>query len=274
MKPATRIAPVRDLNDSQLLRYSRQILLPEIGIEGQHKLLDSSVLIVGLGGLGSPAAMYLAASGVGRLIVADDDQVELSNLQRQIIHADDAVGRAKTDSARRTLRRLNPEVSVETVCARLDSGTLPAQVARADVVVDGCDNFSTRHAVNRACVEAGTPLVSGAVARMEGQVAVFASVPGSPCYECLYADGVGADEACVQSGVLAPVAGVIGAVQAVETVKLLLGVGAPLFGRLLLFDGARMEWRTLTIPQNPACPVCAPLTRQSQPQLHKQAVSQ
>ncbi len=250
---------MHDLNDSWLLRYSRQILLPEVGVRGQQKLLDSGVLVVGLGGLGSPATMYLAASGVGRLVIADDDCVELSNLQRQIIHVADAVGRHKTDSARRTLRSLNPEVSVETVCARLDAGTLPAQVARVDVVVDGCDNFETRHAVNRACVEAGTPLVSGAVVRMEGQVAVFAPASGGPCYECLYADGAAADEACVQSGILAPVAGVVGAVQAVETIKLLLGVGEPLLGRLLLFDGARMEWRTVTVPRDPACPVCSSL---------------
>ncbi len=260
---------MHDLNDSQLLRYSRQILLPEVGVRGQQRLLDASVLVVGLGGLGSPVAMYLAASGVGRLIVADDDRVELSNLQRQIIHADTAVGQFKTDSARRTLQSLNPEVSVETVCVRLDAETLPAQIARADVVVDGCDNFATRHAVNRACVAAGRPLVSGAVVRMEGQVAVFTPAPDSPCYECLYADGISADESCVQNGVLAPVAGVVGAVQAVETIKLLLGIGEPLVGRLLLFDGARMEWRTLTIPQNPTCPVCSALRSR----LHSRAAS-
>ena len=249
---------MRDLSDSQLLRYSRHVLLPDVGIDGQRKLLASSVLVVGLGGLGSSATMYLAASGVGRLVVADDDRVELSNLQRQIIHATPDVGRPKTDSARSTLRCLNPDVEVETVCARLDAGTLPAQVRRADVVVDGSDNFATRYAVNRACVEAGTPLVSGAVVRMEGQIAVFVPAPGAPCYECLYADdGVGADEACVQNGVLAPVAGVVGALQAVETIKVLLGIGEPLLGRLLLFDGKRMEWRTLTVRKNPACPVCA-----------------
>lgn len=248
---------MHDLSDSQLLRYSRHILLPEIGVEGQRRLLDSSVLVVGLGGLGSPVAMYLAASGVGRLIIADDDRVESSNLQRQIVHFADAVGCDKTDSARRTLRALSPETAVETVCTRLDSGTLPAQLARADVVVDGCDNFETRHAVNRACVEAGKPLVSGAVIRMEGQVSVFASSPGAPCYECLYPADAGGGESCVENGVLAPVAGVVGAVQAVETVKVLLGVGEPLSGRLLLFDAARMDWRTLKIPRNPACPVCS-----------------
>ena len=253
---------MHDLSDSQLLRYSRHVLLPEIGVEGQRKLLDSSVLVVGLGGLGSPVAMYLAASGVGRLIIADADRVELSNLQRQIIHFTDAVGRDKTDSARRTLRMLSPETAVEAVCARLDSSTLPAQLARADVVVDGCDNFETRHAVNRACVETGKPLVSGAVIRMEGQVSVFAATPDAPCYECLYPAEVGVEESCVQSGVLAPVAGVVGAVQAVETIKVLLDVGEALVGRLLLLDAARMEWRSLKIPKNPACPVCVPLRKE------------
>ena len=245
------------LNDSQLLRYSRQILLPEIGIEGQQKLLDAMVLLVGAGGLGSPAAMYLTAAGVGHLVIADDDRVELSNLQRQIIHADADVGRRKTDSARDTLHGLNPEVRVETVCARLEEQTLPELVARADVVVDGCDNFATRHAVNRACVTAGKPLVSGAVVRMEGQVAVFTPRPESPCYECLYAAGATTRDSCVQSGILAPVAGVIGAVQAVETIKLLLGVGESLCGRLLLFDGMNMAWRTLKLNKDPQCPVCS-----------------
>ncbi len=248
---------MHDLSDSQLLRYSRHVLLPEIGVEGQRKLLGSSALVVGLGGLGSPVAMYLAASGVGRLIIADDDRVELSNLQRQIIHFTDAVGRDKTESARRTLHKLSPETAVETLCARLDSSTLPAPLARADVVVDGCDNFETRYAVNRACVEAGKPLVSGAVIRMEGQVAVFASSPGAPCYECLYPPGAAVEESCVQNGVLAPVAGVVGAIQAVEAVKVLLGVGEPLVGRLLLLDAARMDWRTLKIQKDPACPACS-----------------
>ena len=261
---------MHDLDDSKLLRYSRHILLPEIGVKGQHKLLSSSVLVVGLGGLGSPVSMYLATSGVGRLIIADNDRVELSNLQRQIIHADADVGQPKTDSARRTLKSLNPEVVVEVVRARLDRETLSEQVTRADVVVDGSDNFETRHAVNRACVEVGKPLVSGAVVRMEGQVAVFASAPDAPCYECLYPEAPTNDESCVENGILAPVAGVVGSVQAVEAIKLLLGIGEPLVGRLLLFDGARMEWRTLTIPKDPACAVCAPLD----PELRKRTALQ
>ena len=247
-----------DLSDSQLLRYSRQILLPEVGVQGQQKLLHSSVLIVGLGGLGSPVAMYLAASGVGRLIIADDDRVELSNLQRQIIHSSASIGQSKTTSAKRTLQSLNPEVLVEIVCERLQLETLREQVARADVVVDGCDNFETRHAVNRACVEVGKPLVSGAVVRMEGQVSVFSSAPDSPCYSCLYTEGISGDSAaCVENGILAPIAGVIGGVQATEVIKLLLGIGESLVGRLLLFDGVSMEWRNLTITKNPMCPVCS-----------------
>ena len=246
-----------ELGDSQLLRYSQQILLPEVGIEGQRKLLNSSVLVVGLGGLGSPVAMYLAAGGVGRLVVADDDRVELSNLQRQIIHSGSTVGMHKTESASRSLRSLNPEVSIETVCARLGPDTLAELLPRVDLVVDGSDNFETRYAVNRACVAAEKPLVSGAAIRMEGQVAVFAPRPGEPCYECLYKRGVGVDESCVENGVLGPIVGVVGSVQATEALKLLLGIGKPLTGRLLLLDGLRMEWRTIAIPADPQCPVCS-----------------
>ncbi len=246
-----------ELGDSQLLRYSQQILLTEVGIEGQQTLLNSSVLVVGLGGLGSPVAMYLAASGVGRLVIADHDRVELSNLQRQIIHSSSTVGMYKTESASSTLRALNPEVSIETVCARLGPGALAELLPRVDLVVDGSDNFETRYAVNRACVVAAKPLVSGAAIRMEGQVAVFASQPGKPCYECLYKRGIGTDETCVGNGVLGPIVGVVGSVQATEALKLLLGIGEPLTGRLLLLDGLRMEWRTIAIPPDPECPVCA-----------------
>ena len=246
-----------ELGDRQLLRYSQQILLPEVGIEGQQRLLNSSVLIVGLGGLGSPVAMYLAAAGVGRLVIADNDRVELSNLQRQIIHSGSTVGMRKTESASRTLRSLNPEVSVETVCARLDADLLAELLPRVDLVVDGCDNFETRYAVNRACVVAAKPLVSGAAIRMEGQVAVFAPQPGKPCYECLYNRGAGEDEPCVENGVLAPIVGIVGSVQATEVLKLLLGIGKSLEGRLLLLDGLRMEWKTIAIPPDPACPACS-----------------
>ena len=231
--------------------------MPEVGVDGQQKLLDSVVLIVGLGGLGSPVAMYLAASGVGRLIIADNDRVELSNLQRQIIHSFSSVGQYKTESAHRTLRLLNPEISVETVCARLDFTMLSELLPRVDLVIDGCDNFETRYAVNRACVAAEKPLVSGAVIRMEGQVAVFVPRPGQPCYECLYSQGTGSDESCVENGILAPVAGIVGSVQATEALKLLLEIGESLTGKLLLFDGLRMEWRKISIPGNPVCPVCS-----------------
>lgn len=245
------------MDDPQLLRYSRQILLPQIGIEGQEKLLRARVLIIGMGGLGSPVAMYLAAAGVGHLALADGDRVDLTNLQRQIAHTTESVGSSKVESARKTLRALNPEVEVEEIGARLDGDLLAEQVARADVVVDGSDNFETRFAVNRACVQTRKPLVSGAVVRLEGQVSVFdASRPESPCYACLYRDGAGANEPCATFGVLAPVPGIIGSIQATEVIKLITGVGTPLIGRLMLLDAAAMEWRTIRLPRDPACPVC------------------
>ena len=246
------------MNDAQLLRYSRQILLPQIGIEGQEKLRRARVLIVGVGGLGSPVAMYLAAAGVGHLTLADDDRVDLTNLQRQIAHTTQSVGSPKVESARNTLRALNPEVEVQELAARLEGERLTDQVARADVIVDGSDNFETRFAVNRACVQARKPLVSGAVVRWEGQVSVFdVSRPDSPCYACLYRDGAGENEACATFGVLAPVPGIIGSIQATEVIKLITGVGMPLIGRLLLLDAASMEWRTIRLPRDPACPVCS-----------------
>jgi adenylyltransferase/sulfurtransferase len=247
------------MHDAQLLRYSRQILLPQIGIEGQEKLRRARVLIVGLGGLGSPVAMYLAAAGVGHLTLADGDRVDLTNLQRQIAHTTQTVGTLKAESARNTLHALNPEVEVQAIATRLGGNQLAEQVARADVVVDGSDNFETRFAVNHACVQARKPLVSGAVARLEGQVSVFdSSRPDSPCYACLYRDeGGGGDEACATFGVLAPVPGIIGSIQATEVIKLITGIGTPLIGRLLLLDAATMEWRTMRLPRDPACPVCA-----------------
>jgi adenylyltransferase/sulfurtransferase len=245
------------MDDPQLLRYSRQILLPQIGIEGQEKLLRARVLIVGMGGLGSPVSMYLAAAGVGHLTIADGDRVDLTNLQRQIAHTTESVGSSKATSATRTLRALNPEVTVGEVVARLEGESLAAQVARADVVVDGSDNFATRFAVNRACIGARKPLVSGAVVRMEGQVSVFdARLPDSPCYACLYREGAAETETCAEFGVLAPVPGIIGSIQATEAIKLITGVGEPLIGRLLLLDAAVMEWRTVRLPKDPACQVC------------------
>jgi adenylyltransferase/sulfurtransferase len=245
------------MNDQQLLRYSRHIALPQIGIEGQQKLLDSSVLIVGLGGLGSPAALYLAAAGVGTLMIADFDRVELSNLQRQILHGTENLGDLKTDSAMARLQSANPEVRVVPVVTVLDEDSLPVWIAQADVVIDGSDNFATRFALNRACVKYQKPLVSGAVIRMEGQVAVFdLRIPDSPCYACLYREGEELGESCSETGVLAPVTGIVGSIQATETLKLLIGLPT-LTGRLLVLDALTQEWRSLKLRKDPACAVCA-----------------
>ena len=242
------------MDDKQLLRYSRHILLPQIDVRGQEKLLASRVLIIGLGGLGSPVAMYLAASGVGNLVLVDHDRVDLTNLQRQIVHATERVGQDKTTSAAQGLAALNPGVRVTTINQKLEGAALEEQVQQVDAVVDTTDNFASRFAINAACMRAGKPLVSGAVVRFEGQVAVFP--PGGPCYRCLYAEGGGPDEACATLGVLAPAAGIIGSIQAVETLKLLLGIGQTLAGRLLLFDALNMEWREIRLRKDPQCPVC------------------
>jgi adenylyltransferase/sulfurtransferase len=246
------------MNDEQLLRYSRQILLPQFGVEGQERLRASTVLIVGAGGLGSPVALYLAAAGVGRLIVADGDTVDLTNLQRQILHATDRLGMAKVESARRTLEALNPEVEIVPIARRLEHDLLREQVAASDAVVDGSDNFATRFAVNAACVAAGKPLIAGAAIRWEGQVSVYTGRPGDPCYRCLYGAGGEIEETCSQNGILAPVAGIVGTIQATETLKVLSGVGTTLAGRLLILDALEMRFRTLTLTRDPACPVCAP----------------
>ncbi len=245
------------MNDESLLRYSRQILLPQIDIWGQEKLIQAHALIVGAGGLGCPAAMYLAAAGVGRLTVADGDTVELSNLQRQIAHHTGDIGKPKALSTRETLTALNPEVTVEAVCRRLEGEALVARIAEADVVLDCSDNFATRFAVNRACVEAGKPLVSGAAIRFEGQVAAFdPRRPDSPCYRCLYPEEEELAESCSQTGVVAPITGIVGSVQALEAIKVLLDLGRPLTGRLLILDGLQMSWHCVTLPRDPSCPVC------------------
>lgn len=246
------------MTDDELLRYSRQILLPQLGIEGQERLRTSSVLVVGLGGLGSPVAMYLAAAGVGRLLLADFDAVDLSNLQRQIIHTTDRIGMTKVDSAIATLRALNPGVDLIPVKPSLTETSLPSLVGQADLVVDGSDNFQTRFAVNAACIKAGVPLVSGAAIRLEGQVACFSGQVGGPCYRCLYPDDGSIDETCTANGILAPVVGIIGSIQATEAIKILTGLGTPLLGRLLLLDAASMEWRSIRLPADPQCPVCSP----------------
>ncbi|MGB5834872.1 MAG: molybdopterin-synthase adenylyltransferase MoeB [Thiohalocapsa sp.] len=244
------------MNDDQLLRYSRQIMLPGFGVDGQQRLLDARVLIVGLGGLGSPVAMYLAAAGVGNLLLADFDAVDLSNLQRQLLHSGADIGRTKVDSAIDRLRALNPDIALEPIKGSLNANRLLDLVARVDLVVDCCDNFPTRFAVNTVCVARRIPLVSGAAIRTEGQVCVFSGQPNDPCYQCLYPGQGEVDESCERNGVLAPLVGIIGSVQATEAIKVLAGLGEPLFGHLLLLDALRMEWRNVRLPADPGCPVC------------------
>ena len=246
------------MDDQQLLRYGRQILLPQIDVEGQQELLDARVLIIGLGGLGSPAAMYLAAAGIGHLTLSDFDRVDLSNLQRQIVHGSEDIGRPKTVSAADTLHRLNPDVRIECIEDRLENLRLERAVAQCDVVLDCSDNFATRFAINKACVASSTPLVSGAVIRFEGQISVF--TPGqddSPCYRCLYPDEGELADSCARNGVIAPLPGIIGSMQALEAIKLIAGIGETLRGRLVLFDALTLEWRTMKLRRNPKCPTCA-----------------
>jgi len=246
------------MDDEELLRYSRQIMLPEVDIEGQEKLRRARVLIVGMGGLGSPVAMYLAAAGVGHLVIVDFDTVDLSNLQRQIIHGMADIGRLKVESARDALLALNPLVKVTPVGRALEGEALLAQVRLADVVVDASDNLRTRFAINDACVGTKTPLVSGAAIRMEGKVLVYRpDQPDAPCYRCLYRSEGAINETCSQSGVLAPLLGIIGSIQAVETLKLLIGIGETLTGRLLLLDAVNLDWHCVIIKKNPCCPVCS-----------------
>lgn len=246
------------LNDDQLLRYSRQIMLPEVDIAGQEAWLKSTVLIIGVGGLGSPVAMYLAAAGVGRLVLVDDDKVELTNLQRQIIHRTETIGQSKVASAKAALAALNPDIQVDAIDGRLEGEALEQQVIAADLVVDCSDNFATRFALNDACVKHKKPLVSGAAIRLEGQVAVFDSRrDDAPCYRCLYRDGDEESLTCADSGVLAPLVGIIGSVQAMEALKVLADIGEPLVGKLLLLDGRHMDWRTLKLRRDPECPCCA-----------------
>jgi adenylyltransferase/sulfurtransferase len=247
------------MTDDQLLRYSRHILLPQIGVEGQEAIVAARVLIVGAGGLGSPAAYYLAAAGVGTLVLADGDTVDLTNLQRQILHMSDAIGRPKVESGRDTLTRINPECHVLPIAERLAGDRLDAEVAAADIVLDCSDNFATRHAINRACVGHAKPLVSGAAIRFDGQVAVFDSRRDhAPCYNCLFPEGGDVEEVrCAVMGVFAPLTGIIGSTQAAEALKLLIGCGEPLAGRLLLLDGLAMDWRSIAVPRDPACPVCS-----------------
>lgn len=247
------------MNDSQLLRYSRQILLPDIGITGQEKLLATRVLIIGIGGLGSPVALYLAASGIGQLTLVDFDQVEISNLQRQIIHNTTTLGQQKVLSAKTHIHAINPDIDVQTIDTQLDPKTLLKQVKKHDIVVDASDNFPTRFAINQACVMARKPLVSGAVIRMEGQVTTFdLSQTDTSCYRCLYNEASETDETedtCSTNGVLAPVTGIIGSIQSTEVLKIALGLPT-LQGRLLLLDAKYMQWRSINLKQDPHCPHC------------------
>jgi len=248
------------MNDQQLLRYSRQIMLAQFGFENQQILLDSHVLLTGLGGLGSPVAMYLAAAGVGTITLVDHDQVDLSNLQRQIIHRTANIGLDKVNSAKNTLQALNPDIQIHTVNHKLDAQALNDYCNNADVVVDATDNFDIRFALNKSCIDNRKPFVSGAAIRMEGQVSVFGlHQQHSPCYRCLYPELSEMEQSCSENGVLAPVVGIIGSIQALETIKILTGIGKPLDSRLLLLDAERMEWREIKLQKDPNCPACSPV---------------
>ncbi|MCG6541521.1 molybdopterin-synthase adenylyltransferase MoeB [Pseudomonas sp. KSR10] len=245
------------LSDDELLRYSRQILLKQVDIDGQLKLKQSRVLIVGLGGLGSPVALYLAAAGVGELHLADFDSVDLTNLQRQIVHDTPSVGMLKVDSVIARLSALNPLAKLVSHRAAMDADTLGVAVAAVDLVLDCTDNFTVREAVNAACVLAKKPLVSGAAIRLEGQLSVFdPRIVTSPCYHCLYGHGSEAELTCSEAGVLGPVVGMVGSLQALEALKLLAGFGEPLVGRLLLVDALTSRFRELKVKRDPACAVC------------------
>ena len=247
------------MDDNQLLRYSRHILLKEFGVEAQDKLLASSALVVGAGGLGSAALMYLASAGIGKIAIADGDKVDATNLQRQIVHRESAIGVNKAKSAAQTLRGINSECVIQTVEQRLEGAALAAQVAAVDIVLDCSDNFATRHAINRACVTYHKPLVSGAAIRFDGQIASFDfRRADSPCYHCLFQEQtVDEGERCALMGVFAPLVGIIGAMQAGEAIRLLTGVGEPLVGKLLLLDGLTMSWHSVKLARDEKCAVCA-----------------
>lgn len=246
------------MDDSQLLRYSRHILLNEVGVEGQERILQARVLVIGVGGLGSPAALYLATAGVGHLTLVDHDTVDLTNLQRQIAHTEARVGQPKVESARQALLAINPELQITTLAERADAQRLDTLVADADVMLDCSDNFATRQALNAACVRHGRPLVSGAAIRFDGQLAVYdPRQDNSPCYACVFPPDTAFEETrCATMGVFAPLVGIIGSMQAAEALKLISGAGAPAVGRLLMLDGRDMTWSDIRLPRNPQCPVC------------------
>lgn len=245
------------MNDEQLLRYNRQIMLPQIDIEGQQRLLNAHVLIIGMGGLGSPAAIYLTAAGIGALTLVDFDKVELTNLQRQIVHRNSDIDKPKVDSAKRNLLSINPDVQINTIDIKPDQQMLDKLVQQADVVLDASDNYETRFAVNGACVLHHVPLVSGAAIRFEGQISVFDKrQDSSPCYNCLYPKAGDEEETCSENGILAPVVGIIGSMQALEAIKIVCAIGEPLVGRLLVLDALSMNWRSMQLKRDPSCPVC------------------
>ncbi len=247
------------MNDEQLLRYSRHILLDELGVDAQEKLLSSHALVIGAGGLGSPVALYLASAGVGTVTIADDDVVDLTNLQRQIAHDTTTIGLPKVESAQKRMRAINPQVNVIALRQRLFGESLSAAVANADVVIDCSDRFATRHAVNRACVTHKKPLVSGAAIRMDGQLAVYdVRRDDSPCYACLFPDeDLPEEERCATMGVFAPLVGIVGSMQAAEAIKVLADVGDPLIGKLLTLDARTMEFFAVNVARNHSCAVCA-----------------
>ena len=245
------------MNDQELLRYSKQIMLPQIDVEGQQKIIDSKMLIVGMGGLGSPTALYLAAAGVGHIIIADFDQVELSNLQRQIIHRTSDIGDDKVNSAKTKLLELNPNIKVTIANEIVHTDNLSSLIKDVDIVLDGTDNFESRFEINKACVEFKKPLVSAAVIRLEGQISVFKGYEkDQPCYQCLYSEEGGENESCVQNGVLAPVAGLVGTIQALQAIKVLLDLGEQLCGLLLLVDALDLSFRKVKIVKDSECPIC------------------
>lgn len=250
--------PADELTDQELLRYSRQIMLPKFDVAGQLALKNAHVLVIGMGGLGSPAALYLAAAGVGQLTIIDHDIVESSNLQRQVIHGEASLGQLKVESARQRLQDINPFVSVNSIAQKIEGEALLALIQDVDLVLDCTDNFSTRFQVNRYCVQSKTPLVSAAAIRMEGQISVYDSrQQTSPCYQCLYPEGDEQALSCSESGVMSPLVGIIGSMQAMEAIKLLSGLGEPLVGKLLMLDAMTMQWRSLKLKKDPLCACCS-----------------
>ncbi|MBT3276735.1 molybdopterin-synthase adenylyltransferase MoeB [Candidatus Thioglobus sp.] len=244
------------MNDQDLLRYSRQIMLHQIDVEGQQKILDSTMLLIGMGGLGSPSALYLAAAGVGHLVIADFDKVEISNLQRQVIHHTPDIGKYKVDSAKDKMLAINPDIKITTI-KNLDEDNLNAWVSMANVVLDGTDNFETRFKINAACVQEKVALVSAAVIRFEGQLSVFKGYePDQPCYQCLYSKEGENNENCTENGILAPVAGVMGTLQALQALKVVLNLGDQLIGQLMIMDALNLDFRTVKISKDKHCPIC------------------